>query len=165
MRVAEWLRTSPDTIKRYVHEHQLVAIQIGRERRFRGRRRTRIHLTKERDGEKGEIVLAIDGHADQSYVGPVDCPFCWQDILESVAQANIPSGQLIRVGCATAFDRRYFHENESRLEPRAETSVTVARVLVRPTGPGNGQAAQANKSLPIQSGCEGSPSIPTSGHG
>ena len=33
--VATFLRTSPETVARYVHAHQLVAIQIGRERRFR----------------------------------------------------------------------------------------------------------------------------------
>jgi len=33
--VADLLRTSVATVKRYVHTHQLDAIQIGRERRFR----------------------------------------------------------------------------------------------------------------------------------
>ena len=33
--VAALLRCEPATIQRYVHNHELVAIQIGRERRFR----------------------------------------------------------------------------------------------------------------------------------
>lgn len=33
--VAALLRTSVATVERYVHEHKLDAIQIGRERRFR----------------------------------------------------------------------------------------------------------------------------------
>ncbi len=33
--VAELLRCSVDTVQRYVHAHQLAAIQIGKERRFR----------------------------------------------------------------------------------------------------------------------------------
>ncbi len=33
--VAELLRTSPGTVERYVFSHQLGAIKIGRERRFR----------------------------------------------------------------------------------------------------------------------------------
>ena len=33
--VAVVLRCSPETVERYVHAHELVAIQIGRERRFR----------------------------------------------------------------------------------------------------------------------------------
>ncbi|UCC30003.1 MAG: helix-turn-helix domain-containing protein [Phycisphaerales bacterium] len=33
--VAELLRCSADTVERYVHGHELTAIQIGRERRFR----------------------------------------------------------------------------------------------------------------------------------
>ena len=33
--VAELLRCPADTVERYVHAHELVAIQIGRERRFR----------------------------------------------------------------------------------------------------------------------------------
>ena len=34
--VAQVLRCKPETVERYVHSHQLAAIQIGRERRFRG---------------------------------------------------------------------------------------------------------------------------------
>lgn len=34
--VAALLRCDAKTIERYVHEHKLRAIQIGRERRFRG---------------------------------------------------------------------------------------------------------------------------------
>ena len=33
--VAALLRCEPTTVRRYVHNHELVAIQIGRERRFR----------------------------------------------------------------------------------------------------------------------------------
>lgn len=33
--VAALLRCEPATVQRYVHNHKLVAIQIGRERRFR----------------------------------------------------------------------------------------------------------------------------------
>lgn len=33
--VAELLRCPADTVERYAHNHELVAIQIGRERRFR----------------------------------------------------------------------------------------------------------------------------------
>ena len=33
--VAALLRCEPATVQRYVHDHKLVAIQIGRERRFR----------------------------------------------------------------------------------------------------------------------------------
>jgi excisionase family DNA binding protein len=33
--VAALLRCEPATVRRYVHNHELVAIQIGRERRFR----------------------------------------------------------------------------------------------------------------------------------
>lgn len=33
--VASALRCSSNTVERYVHDHKLVAIQIGRERRFR----------------------------------------------------------------------------------------------------------------------------------
>lgn len=33
--VASVLRCSSRTVERYVHDHKLVAIQIGRERRFR----------------------------------------------------------------------------------------------------------------------------------
>ena len=33
--VVELLRCPIKTVQRYVHEHQLVAIQIGKERRFR----------------------------------------------------------------------------------------------------------------------------------
>lgn len=33
--VAELLRCSPSTIRRYVFAHELLAIRIGRERRFR----------------------------------------------------------------------------------------------------------------------------------
>ena len=33
--VASVLRCSPETVGRYVHRHELVAIHIGRERRFR----------------------------------------------------------------------------------------------------------------------------------
>jgi len=33
--VAELLRCSEQTVERYVHSHELDAIQIGRERRFR----------------------------------------------------------------------------------------------------------------------------------
>lgn len=33
--VAEVLRCSTKTVERYVYEHQLAAIQIGKERRFR----------------------------------------------------------------------------------------------------------------------------------
>jgi len=33
--VAALLRCEPPTVQRYVHNHELVAIQIGRERRFR----------------------------------------------------------------------------------------------------------------------------------
>ena len=33
--VAELLRCSPTTVARYVFSHRLVAVQIGRERRFR----------------------------------------------------------------------------------------------------------------------------------
>ena len=34
--VAQLLRCSPKSVERYVFSHQLVAIRIGRERRFRG---------------------------------------------------------------------------------------------------------------------------------
>ena len=33
--VAELLRCSTTTVERYVHAHQLMAVRIGRERRFR----------------------------------------------------------------------------------------------------------------------------------
>ena len=33
--VAEFLRCDAGTVQRYVHNHELTAIQIGRERRFR----------------------------------------------------------------------------------------------------------------------------------
>ncbi len=33
--VAALLRCEPTTVRRYVHNHELVAVQIGRERRFR----------------------------------------------------------------------------------------------------------------------------------
>ena len=35
LEVSEVLRCSVDTVRRYVHSHQLAAIRIGRERRFR----------------------------------------------------------------------------------------------------------------------------------
>jgi excisionase family DNA binding protein len=33
--VAAFFRCSEDTVARYVHRHELVAIQVGKERRFR----------------------------------------------------------------------------------------------------------------------------------